>query len=332
MLFVIGSPRSGTTMLERMLSSHSEITGGPEPHLLTPLAHLGVWDRVERAAYDPAAASGALKAFAEALPNGEDDYWRACRAYCDVLYGGYLSNHGGSICLDKTPAYALILPFIGKVFPDGKYVVLARHPFAAFSSYANSFFDGDYAAAQKYNPLLKRYVPALASFLRQKEVPFVHVRYEDLVQDTETWMKRICEYIGVAYEPSMVNYGEWNNGPREGLGDPLGVNRHVRPSTASLNKWVRELAHDAEKRRLMESIVDDLDEHDLETIGYPKSEIWTALSNPDGPISEPEKIKTNRYALQRKLIVRGRRFVHDNRSARNMLFKFRGVTRSLLDE
>jgi len=38
MLFVIGSPRSGSTLLQRMLSSHSMIYGRPEPHLITPLA------------------------------------------------------------------------------------------------------------------------------------------------------------------------------------------------------------------------------------------------------------------------------------------------------
>ena len=41
MFFVIGAPRSGTTMLMRMLHAHPDIYTRPEPHLLTPLAHLG---------------------------------------------------------------------------------------------------------------------------------------------------------------------------------------------------------------------------------------------------------------------------------------------------
>jgi len=60
MLFVIGAPRSGTTMLERMLASHSMIMGGPEPHLLTPLAHLGVWAKVDKAPYDHILAAKTL--------------------------------------------------------------------------------------------------------------------------------------------------------------------------------------------------------------------------------------------------------------------------------
>ena len=95
MLFVIGAPRSGTTMLERMLSAHSMILGGPEPHLLTPLAHLGIWDKVDKAPYDHVLAAESQKAFVDVLPNKEQDYWDACRAYCDVLYGRYLEGTGG---------------------------------------------------------------------------------------------------------------------------------------------------------------------------------------------------------------------------------------------
>ena len=74
-------------MLERMLASHSQIQGGPEPHLMTPLAHLGVWDKVDKAPYDHILAAEAQKSFVAQLPNGEQDYWDACRAYCDILYG-----------------------------------------------------------------------------------------------------------------------------------------------------------------------------------------------------------------------------------------------------
>ncbi|HEO71192.1 MAG TPA: sulfotransferase, partial [Candidatus Hydrogenedentes bacterium] len=272
MLFVIGAPRSGTTMLERMLASHSMILGGPEPHLLTPLAYLGVWDKVDKAAYDHVLAAESQKAFVEALPNKEQDYWDACRAYCDVLYGRYLSTSDKQICMDKTPAYALIVPFIMKVFPDAKYIVLTRHPLAIFSSYANSFFDGDYHTAHAYNPLLNRYVPALANTLRQRNVPVFHIRYGDLVNNPEHWMEQAYAYIGVPFEKDTIDYGKKKEEVerREGLGDPIGVKQHVRPSTGSLKKWVQELANDKAKRTLMEDVIAQLDPVDLETIGFPK--------------------------------------------------------------
>ena len=321
MLFVISSPRSGSTMLERMLESHSQILGGPEPHLITPLAHLGVWDKVDKAPYDHVLAAESQKLFLERLPRGEQDYWDACRAYCDVLYGRFLEGSGKSVVLDKTPAYALVLPFMAKVFPDAKFVVLTRHPLATFSSYANSFFDGEYETAMKYNPLLQRYVPAMSRFLRQTEVSFIHVKYEDLVKDPETWMEKIYAYIGVDFERDTIDYGDKERAPEaaKGLGDPIGVAQHSRPSTASLSKWVEELATDASKRTLMEKTIQSLDPADLETLGYPVESIWTPLESAAGQRITPKKQPLSRYRLQRKAIIQLRGLARRSGGVRGLL-------------
>ncbi|HOZ45990.1 MAG TPA: sulfotransferase [Candidatus Hydrogenedentes bacterium] len=305
MLFVIGAPRSGTTMLERMLASHSMILGGPEPHLLTPLAHLGIWDKVDKAPYDHILAAQSQKEFVEALPNKEQDYWEACRAYCDVLYGRYLSTSNKQICMDKTPAYSLVVPFIMKVFPDAKYVILTRHPMAIFSSFANSFFDGRYDVAQEHNPILNRYVPALADAIRQQEVPVIHVRYEHLVKDPETWMEKICAYCEIPFEKDAIDYGKKDKDEpeRKGLGDPIGVKQHSRPSTGSLKKWVQELSSDPKKLELMKKVVAQLDPADLETLGYPIETFWKPLEEAAGTIAPPAKPKLDRYRLERKMII-----------------------------
>lgn len=335
MLFVIGAPRSGTTMLERMLSSHSMIQGGPEPHLLTPLAHLGVWDKVDKAPYDHILAAESQKLFVDQLPNKEQDYWTACRAYCDILYGRYLEAKGNKpICLDKTPAYGLILPFIMKVFPDAKYVVLTRHPLAMFSSFANSFFDGDYQAAQNYNPIVNRYVPALAAFLRQTEVPFIHVRYEDLVKDPETWFEKICAHVGVPFEKEAIDYGERQEGQEQpkGLGDPIGVKQHSRPVTASVKKWVQELGSDPARLKLMQDVITRLDPRDLETLGYPIEKLWKPFEESAGNIPAPKKPKLDRYRLQRKMIMVLRARAQKGGVFRKLLLKARLTCDVLLRE
>ena len=304
MLFVVGSPRSGTTMLERMLASHSMILGGPEPHLLTPLAHLGFWDKVDKAPYDHVLAAQSQRLFVNELPGKEQDYWDACRAYCDVLYGRYLSASGKPICMDKTPAYALVLPFMAKVFPDAKYVVITRHPLATFSSFAASFFDGDYQTAHEYNPIIERYVPALANFLRQDETPFVHVRYEDLVKDPETWMERVYEHIGVPFEKETIDYGKakTDEPKKKGLGDPIGVAKHSRPSTGSIKKWVEDLAGNPARLALMRDVIARLDPEDLQTIGHPLDTLWKPLDEAEGKSVVPKKQPLSRYRIERKLI------------------------------
>jgi hypothetical protein len=321
-------------MLERMLESHSQILGGPEPHLMTPLAHLGVWDKVDKAPYDHVLAAESQKLFVDRLPRKEQDYWDACRAYCDVLYGRLLEGSGKKIVLDKTPAYALVLPFIAKVFPDGKYVVLTRHPLATFSSYANSFFDGNYETAMNYNPLLQRYVPAMASFLRQTAAPAFHVKYEDLVQEPERSMQQIYAYIDVPFERDTIDYGEKERAPEasKGLGDPIGVAKHTRPTTASINKWVEELAGDAAKRALMERTIASLDPADLATLGYPSDEIWRPMEATAGKTFAPKKQALSRYRLQRKAIVQLRALAQKNGAVRGLLKKVRLATDVLLRE
>ena len=334
LLFVISSPRSGSTMLERMLESHSRIKGGPEPHLLTPLAHLGVWDKVDKAPYDHILAAEAQRLFVQQLPHRERDYWDACRAYCDTLYGRFLEGSGKDICLDKTPAYGLVLPFLMKVFPDAKYVVLTRHPLATFASYANSFFDGDYPAAQTYNPILNRYVPAIAAFLRQSDVPFFHVHYEDLVEAPEFWMEKVYAHIGVAFERETIDYGEKpvDESRSKGLGDPIGVKQHLRPTTGSIAKWVEDLASDAVRFKLMREVIAQIDSEDLSAYGYPTEAIWKPLEDWGGAKPAPKKSPLTKYRLQRKLIVNLRAFARKGGTFRKMIEKVRLACEVLLRE
>lgn len=334
MVFLIGPPRSGTTMLERMLSSHSLIQGGPEPHILTPLAHLGVWAKVDKAPYDQILSAEAQKLFVEQLPNKENDYWKACRAYCDVLYSQYLIAKGDKkICLDKTPAYSLVLPFIAKVYPDAKYIILTRHPLATFSSFANSFFDGDYKVANEHNPILNRYIPAIADFLRKKEVDIYHIRYEDLVKKPEEQFEQICAFLEIPFEPEAIDYGKSDDeNHRQGLGDPLGVKQHSRPSTGSLKKWVEELSTDPDKLKMMQKIIDQIADEDLITFGYPKETLWKPMEEVQGVKIQPKKQKLNRYLLQRKTIIFLREQARHHTFFRKLLEKIRLACDVLLRE
>ena len=324
--FVVSSPRSGSTLLERMLETHSQVLGGPEPHLMTPLAHLGVWANADRAPYDINGASEALRAFVNQLPCGEADYYRSIRAYADTLYGRWHATRpDGLVCLDKTPAYALVLPFLERVYPDAAYIALTRHPLATFASYANSFFDGDYAAAHEYNPILERYVPALAAFVRDSATNRLHIRYEDLVAEPEAWLRRICEHWGIPYEPAMVTYGAKAKSRPEGLGDPIGVAQHDRPVTASVDKWAVDLARKPEALRLMQGVIERLAPDDLATLGYPVETLWAPLEAARAQ-SPPEPPKGwNRYRLQRLAIVRLRAAV---RGIPPMRAAVRGVRRA----
>jgi len=195
-----------------------------------------------------------------------------------------------------------VLPFLTKLYPKAHYVVLTRHPLAVLSSWVESFFDGDYRVALDHNPLLARYVPALARMLREQPVPSVHVRYEELVRDPETHFRRVCDHLGIPFEAEAIAYGEKSDAPT-GLGDPTGVARHTRPVTDSVGKWAAEIAARP-------------DPADLETLGYPRAEIVEQLEAARGAPVPVKREAPTRYALERKLLVALRRNIHHNRLGR----------------
>ncbi len=301
LLFVISPPRAGSTLLQQMLGSHSQIYTHPEPHLITPLAYLGYHGTVDKAPYDHINGAEAMRAFVGRLPRGEQDYFDALRAYADTLYGRMLASSGRRYFLDKTPAYATVLPFLTALYPEAKYIVLTRHPLAVMSSYANSFFVGDWRAAHEFNPILERYVPAMAAVIRERRVPLLQVVYEQLVRQPERELSRVFTFLGLENEPEAVQYGKRFEA-QAGMGDPIGVKKHDRPSTESVDKWVTELRSDARKRELARALIDRLDERDLEVWGFPKEELLAPLSQGHGG-KPPKPPLFNKYVFQRRVML-----------------------------
>ncbi len=117
LVFVISPPRSGSTLLMRILNATSHIHSRPESHLFPALAHLGYWEAVEKAPYDQLQAQQAAREFVKDLPAGEADYFEACRVYADVIFDRLMqkARPGERLFLEKTPANALVLPFLQKV-------------------------------------------------------------------------------------------------------------------------------------------------------------------------------------------------------------------------
>ncbi len=308
LVFVISPPRAGSTLLQRMMGAHSEIFTHPEPHLITPIAHLGVYGNVDKAPYDHINAAEATKAFIQGLPGGEQDYLDALRAYTDTLYGRMLSTSESAYFLDKTPANALAMPLLQRLYPDAKYVVLTRHPLAIFSSYANSFFDGDWQAAHAFNPILERYVPAMATLLRDRPVSLLHVAYEDLVTEPDPQLRQVFAFLGLEHQPGAVEYGAAEP-VKKGMGDPITVDTQDRPVADNVDKWAAELAHDAGKRALAEQMVEQIDRADLEAWQWPPDALWAPIETAEGGL--PPKPARNSYTFRRRVMLALKKDIHN---------------------
>ena len=335
-VFLVGAPRSGTTMLERIIASHSQVMGGPEPHLLTPLAHLGVWANVDKAPYDHIVAGIGQKDFIASLPGQENDYWQACRCYAQYLYNRATGGNENMLYLDKTPEYATVWPFIKKVFPDAKYIVLSRHPAAVFSSFANSFFEGDYALTQQHEPLFERYIPSIAALLRDPDLSVFHVKYEQLVSEPEPLTRQLCQFLNLDFESDMLNVSASKS--TQGLGDPIGIKKYNGLSTNSIERWATEIAAEPEKYQFLRQLLSRISDNDIATYGYSPETMWQpvedALSNQNAASRRKgnHSARWTSYKLQRKAIITLRNAAQNSLFVRHSLNKLRLACDVLLRE
>ena len=320
LIIIVGAPRSGTTLLARMLGAHSRVHAPAEPHVLTPLAHLGYYDAVQKAPYNHITSQLGIRALVASLPNGENDYLNALRAYTDTLYAAILSTTSADLLLDKTPEYALVLDFVTRLYPGARYVILTRHPMAIWASCIDSFFDGDHIVAHAHEPTLERYVPAIARFLRDRSVSLCHVSYEELVKAPAQQIRCICEFLDIPFEPRMIDYGEAGkqSRPARGLGDPMKVASEKRPTGAFVGKWLDGLSGRPDKVEHFRDVLGHLSDSDLEVWGYLRSDIEAQLSSVDPRGRRLGKPPLNRHVLERRLLVLLRRNIHTNRFGRGV--------------
>lgn len=299
LVFLISAPRSGSTLLARILNATDAVSSRPEPHLLTPLAHAGAWDRVQEAPYDPVVSQRALQSLLADLPAGDAVHRAACRAYADTHYAALLEQGEKRFFLDKTPAYALVLPFLTRLYPSARYIVLTRHPAAIFSSYSASFFDNDDQEAVRFNPILARYVPAIGRFLRAPPARLHQVRFEELVREPSRVLMELSAFLGIRAQPEALSYQRVpmaGHGP----GDPTGVYRYERPEPCRAGAWVHALAASPGRRAVIEQQLRAVSDQDLAAWGYPRGQLWKSIPGDVEPVR-------SRARFSRRLLLAARR-------------------------
>jgi len=195
--FILSSVRSGSTLLRVLLNSHSELHAPHELHL----RHLRVRMRTRPARR----AMGELGLDAEGLRH----------LLWDRLLHRELERHGKRRLVNKTPNDVFIADRIRACWPDALFVFLLRHPAAIADSRARARPQDDpernAAAVLRYGEALER--------ARAKH-PGLVVRYEELTTDPERELRRVCDFLGVAFEPRMLDYDRFDHGEyRVGLGD-----------------------------------------------------------------------------------------------------------------
>ena len=215
-IFVVGCQRSGTTLLRLMLDSHPHISCGPETRFLDDFAKLTEesWDRL-------------------GLYGFPKSYWyEKCAEFFDSFQTEYAKGRGKTRWADKTPRYALSLDFIDSLFPTSQVVHVVRDGRDVVASHRDRF---GYRSAVKAVEKWPRYIRAARAF--GERVPtdrYLEVRYEALVSDPETEMRRLLRFLSEPWDPAVLDfedaphdvagrYRDFSAGRRRTAGDAAAV-------------------------------------------------------------------------------------------------------------
>lgn len=248
--FVVGFPRSGTTLLGQVLGSHPQVATLDEVELLTAPAarYLG--------------SDTGLAALAEARDADLDGYRRAYWQDAERRVG----TLAGKVFVDKLPTYLLGLPLLARLFPDARVIVVRRDPrdvvLSAFRHQfvinpatvecldlhdAAAFFDAAQAQA--------------ARWLAALPITATTVQHEALVADFDGESARLCAFLALDWHPAMRDFAAQSQDRavrtvssvqvarglnRDGIGQWRRYRAPLAPVLPMLDRWVTAWGYPAD--------------------------------------------------------------------------------------
>jgi len=274
--FIVGVPRSGTTLLRMMLDAHPEVAIPQETHFLPSCVALHCGNEAFRERFvpphlareplmqrflseqlrkqflavvtqsrfwgdfhlDPAELDRAL---AGLVPFGIGDGLRA-------FFGAYAARHGKPRWGDKTPNYSIFLNAIASVLPEAHFIHIVRDPRAVALSYQGR---RDWPTTDAMSVAHFWRATILESRRQARTCPHVlEIRYEDLVTQPEAVLRRICAFLQLAYHPNMLEYSHHAATRLEELTDSQGLSGDIRMTRAQKLDTYKEVQRPPDPTRL----------------------------------------------------------------------------------
>jgi hypothetical protein len=195
--FVMCSVRSGSTLLRVLLNSHSRIHAPQELHLR---------DLTVRIKSDYA-----VKALGEI---GMDEEHLRFLLWDRMLHRE-LAAAGKQVLVNKTPNDVFIADLIARCWTDARFIYLLRHPGAIERSRQQT---RPQDSPERNARMVLRYGSAIEEVRAARDG--LTVRYEELTADPRAATQRLCAFLGLQWEPAMLDYGRFDHGRmKPGLGD-----------------------------------------------------------------------------------------------------------------
>jgi Tfp pilus assembly protein PilF len=213
-IFIMGLPRSGTTLVEQIICSHSTVAAGGELAFLSELRKI---------------ASDLLPA-PQPFPENLAQSWTADRHYSATLFRDYylaraerhgLLENGKAFFTDKMPFNEVYMPLLKMAFPQAKIVHVMRHPLdvcvSTMSNDVTQGFNCGYRIEDTAHHLAAVF-DLFEHYRRELDLGDYVLQYEMLVGDPEGEIRKLTDYLGLPLEKDCLRLGKLSN---------RAVNRHT---------------------------------------------------------------------------------------------------------
>jgi tetratricopeptide (TPR) repeat protein len=198
-IFVLGRPRSGSTLVEQILSSHSAIEGTAELAYIANIAKR----LARRQGHGVVLDTDCLKALASL---GPDEIRSLGEEYLECA--GLHRKSGRPFFIDKKPDNFLFIGMIRLILPNAKIIDARRNPVASCLSTFKLYSVKGRLRITELGQNYRGYVELMAHFDRVQPARIHRVIYENMVADPETETRKLLEYLGLPFEESCLRFYE----------------------------------------------------------------------------------------------------------------------------
>lgn len=197
-IFIVGLPRSGSTLLEQILASHSQVDGTMELHNILDLAK-----RLRGREKD----SEEQPRYPKIVTELDDSYF--ARFGAQFIEDTKVYRGSAPFFIDKMPNNFFHIGLIKLILPNAKVIDARRHPMACcFSGFKQLFGEGQefsYRLADIGN-YYKEYVALMDHWDRVIPEFVLRVQHEDVVRDLDTQVRRILNFCGLPFEQACIEF------------------------------------------------------------------------------------------------------------------------------
>ncbi|HJW47712.1 MAG TPA: sulfotransferase, partial [Lysobacter sp.] len=204
-IFIVGLPRSGSTLLEQILSSHSQVEGTMELPEITSITR----DLRARAANERG-KTGSQMHYHKVLAGLDADELRALGEQY-IAHTRVQRKTGVPLFIDKMPNNFIHTGLIHLILPNAKIIDARRNPLACcFSGFKQHFARGQgfSYSLDDIGRYYRDYVELMAHFDAVLPGRVHRVIYERMVDDTESEVRRLLDYCGLPFEPQCLRFYE----------------------------------------------------------------------------------------------------------------------------